>query len=171
MEKKELRRKAVAAFVVCALVLVFVYLVGESLSLTSTNVNSSVDQKSGETINHIKDDGSVKTTDEFITKYCDGTYYGSVKTLDSDSKIKEERKITLILFNAMGRTYGKYYYTNTVSSYEGTFTTKQNNKIYFKIGDKTEEFTASDECDKIIKTEEDVPNNLTINYKLRKVLS
>lgn len=169
MEKKELRRKAITAFVICALVLVFVYLVGESLSLTSTNVNSSVDEKSGETINHIKDDGSVKTTDEFLTKYCDGTYYGSIKTTDSDSKIKDEKKITLILFNSMGRTYGKYYYTNTASSYEGNFTTKQNNKLFLKIDNKTLEFTASDDCDKIIRAEEDVENNLTISYKLKKV--
>lgn len=169
MEKKELRRKAITAFMICALLLIFIYLISESLSLKSTNVNSSVDEKSGEAINRTKDDGSIKTTGEFLTRYCDGTYYGSIKTIDSDSKVREEKQITLILFNSYGKSYGKYYYTDTASSYEGNFTTKQNNKLYFKIGGKEQEFTASDECDKIIKTEEDIQNNLTIKYKLKKV--
>ena len=169
MERNELKRKAIVTFVVCALILIFVYIIGESLSLTSTNVNSGINEKGGEATNPINNDESVKTTGEFITRYCDGTYYGSRKVLDSDGRTKEEKKLTLILFNSIGRSYGKYYYTNTINSYEGNFTTVQNNKIYFVISNKKEEFTASDECDKIIKTEEDVENNLTINYKLKKV--
>ncbi len=168
MEKKELRRKAITTFLICALILLFVYLIGESLSLTSTNINSSVETE-GEVSNPIRDDGSVKTIDEFITRYCDGTYYGSVKTVDSESRVVDEKRLTIILFNSLGKTSGKYYYTDTVSSYEGNYYTKQNNKIYFKMGDKEQDFTASDECDKMIKTVEDVKNNLTINYKLKKV--
>lgn len=169
MEKNELRRKAITTFVICALVLFFVYVIGESLSLTSTNVNSNVNEKDGEAVNPMKNDESIKTTGEFITKYCDGTYYGSRKVLDSDGRVKEEKKLTLILFNSIGKPYGKYYYTDTASSYEGNFTTRQNNKLYIVIANKKQEFTASDECDKIVKTEEDVENNLTINYKLKRV--
>ena len=169
MDKKELKKKSIMVFMICALILIFIYLISEAFSLKSTNVNSSVESKSGESTNQIKDDGSVKTTGEFITKYCNGTYYGSIKTIDSDSKVKDEKKITLILFNSQGNSSGKYYYTNTINTYEGNFTTKQNNKIYFKISNNLEKFTASDECDKIIKTVEDVQNNLTINYKLKRL--
>jgi hypothetical protein len=169
MEKKELKRKAITTFLICALILLFIYIIGEGLSLKSTNVNSSVDEKEGEAVNPIKDDGSIKTTGEFMTRYCDGTYYGSVKTIDSESRVREEKRITIILFNSIGKSSGKYYYTDTVTSYEGYYYTKQNNKIYFKMANKEQEFTASDECDKMVKTVEDVKNNLTINYKLKRV--
>lgn len=169
MNKKELQLKVITIFFVIVILLLFFYLLSENLSMTSTNVYEDPDSKEGvKKPTKSKDDG-VKTSDAFLSTHCNGTYYGTIKTIDGDEKLTEERKATIILFNNRQRTSGKYYFTDTYNSYDGYYYTTQNNKIYMTINGKKEEFVASDECDIIIKKEVNVDKNLTTKYKLNRV--
>ncbi len=170
MNKGELRTKAITTFVVIALIFILVYILMESLTFTSTNVNSDVEEKHGEIDKSDNyDDDSIKTTGLFVVKNCNGTYYGSMKKTNSNNKLVEERKLTLILFNSYGKDSGKSYYTDTISTYDGNFTTSQNNKLFITLNKEKIDFVASDDCDKLVRTEEDVENSLTINYKLKRL--
>jgi hypothetical protein len=170
MNKGELRTKAIITFIVIALIFILVYILMESLTFTSTNVNSNVVEKHGEeTDSNEKDDGSIKTTGVFVRKNCNGTYYGTMKKTNSNNKLVEERKLTLILFNSYGKDSGKSYYTDTIGTYEGNFSTSQNNKLFVTLNKDKLEFVASDDCDKLARKEEDVENNLTINYRLKRL--
>ena len=170
MNKGELRTKAIATFVAVAFIFILVYILMESLTFTSTNVNSDVTEKHGEVDkSDDNDDGSIKTDGVFVVKNCNGTYYGSMKKTNSNNKLVEERKITLILFNSYGKDSGKSYYTDTISNYDGNFTTSQNNKLFITLNKEKLEFVASDDCEKLVRTEEDVENSLTINYKLKRL--